>query len=135
MVEKRTTNNKEYNNKELQQQQEEKPNVVVVVSSSSSNSNSKPKPKDKTVANLVIPMFEDTGWETLTKGKIEELIEIATSKKKRDILDYFRYWKKEIDKKPKAHNKPGYLIEMVRQGNDPPIYEDEEDYHPPYEPG
>lgn len=91
----------------------------------------KGKPKNQTLTptllEYIAPKFNDTGWHTLSRQKLSELILTAIQKGKSDIPNYFRYWKKEIDKRKDIHNKPGLLIKMVEQGNDPPLYmEDEE---------
>lgn len=93
-----------------------------------SSSSQKDKPKKQTLPpgllEFILPKFLDTGWHTLKRQELSELILIAIQKGKSDIPNYFRYWKKEIDKKKSIHNKPGYLIKMVEQGYDPPLYEE-----------
>lgn len=99
----------------------------VVVSSLSSE---KVKPKNQTLPpgllEIILPKFNDTGWHTLTRETTIELILIAIEKGKKDIPNYFRYWKTEIDKKKNIRiGKPNYLITVVRQGNNPIRYEEE----------
>lgn len=62
------------------------------------------------------------GWEKLGRDTILEQIDIAISKGKKDIKEYFRLWKRTIDRRGK--DKPAYLISMVKQGNDPPGYQE-----------
>ncbi|GAH53901.1 unnamed protein product, partial [marine sediment metagenome] len=94
----------------------------------SSLSSEKVKPKNQILPpgllELILPKFLDTGWHTLSRQELSELILITIQKGKSDIPNYFRYWKKEIDKREGIHNKPGLLITMIKQGNNPPLYEE-----------
>lgn len=78
--------------------------------------------------NEIVLWFVITpGWKELSKDKLYELIDIAISKGKKGIREYFRLWKRAIDKKRNIHTtKTAYLISMIKQGFDPPGYQLEE---------
>ncbi len=110
--------------KQQQEEQKSKPDVVV------SSLSEEVKPKNQNLPpgliEFILPKFNDRGWHTLTRATIIELTLITIEKGKKDIPNYFRYWKTEIDKKKSIHNKPGYLVKMVKYGNNPPLYEEEQ---------
>jgi len=130
LVKKRTTNNKELNNKKENNNKAKKP---VVVSSFSQEDKPKNQNLPQELINRIVPFFNDKGWKEFQQKDIEKQIKFVFEFEETRLSDYFRYWKKHIDKMKGIRGKPGLLIAMITERKYPPgFFDDEEEPHPPY---
>jgi len=98
---------------------------VVVSSFSQEDKPSNQNPPQELI-NRVMSMFNQTSWYTLEEEDVIKAIQTLIERGKKNVSDHFRRWKKEIDLKKNVHNKPGYLLAMIKQGKEPPEQKDDE---------